>query len=219
VGSSILRGPCLCRRYSTGCSLNSHIPAITCKDRPSNPRQLVCQACGHDVAMCSRKQSLNPPAERRIFLGKTRESRARTVGSAASADNLAALADAQQPRFSTCRRLTRHQSQPSCQVTATAERLSISHRGHKGGRRQHVDPKDPRQSFGSLLVVYPFGEFIVIPFDPLVDASPLLASSMSRRSRGPRPLRSSANISGKYRSSLRRPCGTVMPRSSMSARS
>ena len=29
--------------------------------------------------MCSRKQSLNPPAERRIFLGKTRESRARTV--------------------------------------------------------------------------------------------------------------------------------------------
>ena len=29
--------------------------------------------------MCSRKQSLNPSAERRIFLGKTRESRARTV--------------------------------------------------------------------------------------------------------------------------------------------
>jgi len=79
VGSSILRGPCLCRRYSTGCNLNSHIPAITRKDRPSNPRQLVCQGCGHDVAMCSRKQSLNPPAERRIFLGKTRESRARTV--------------------------------------------------------------------------------------------------------------------------------------------
>ena len=49
--------------------------------------------------------------------------------------------------------------------------MSISHRGHKGGRRQHADPKDPRQSFGSLLVVYPFGEFIVIPFDPLVDAS------------------------------------------------
>ena len=29
--------------------------------------------------MCSRKQSLNPQAERRIFLGKTRESRERTV--------------------------------------------------------------------------------------------------------------------------------------------
>jgi hypothetical protein len=29
--------------------------------------------------VCSRKQSLNPPAERRIFLGKTRESRARPV--------------------------------------------------------------------------------------------------------------------------------------------
>jgi len=53
--------------------------------------------------------------------------------------------------------------------------LSISHRGHKGGRRQHADPRDPCQSFGSLLVVHPFGEFIVIPFDPLVDASPLLA--------------------------------------------
>jgi hypothetical protein len=218
VGSCIRRGPCLCRRYSTGRSLNSHIPAITRKDRPSNPRQLVCQGCGHDVAMCSRKQSLNPPAERVSFLARPGRA-VRAPGSAASADNLATLADAQQPRFSTCRRLTRHQSQPSCQVTATAERLSISHRGHKGGRRQHADPKDPRQSFGSLLVVYPFGEFIVIPFDPLVDASPLLASSMSRRSRGPRPLRSSANISGKYRSSLRRPCGTVMPRSSMSARS
>jgi hypothetical protein len=217
VGSSIVRGPCLCRRYSTGRSLNSHIPAITCKDRPSNPRQLVCQ--GHDVAMCSRKQSLNPPTERRIFLGKTRGEPCAAVDQQHPQITVAALADAQRPRFSTCRRLARHQSRPSCQITATAERLSISHRGHKGGRRLHVGPRDPCQSSGSLLVVHPFGEFIVIPFDPLVDASPLLASSMSRRSRGPRPLRSSANISGKYRSSLRRPCGTVMPRSSMSARS
>src|SRR5262245_22600605 len=111
VGSSILRGPCLCRRYATGRSLNSHIPALTCKDRPSNPRQLVCQGYGHDVAMCSRKQSLNPPAERRIFLGKTRESRARTVDQQHPQITVAALADAQQPRFSTCRRLARHPNQ------------------------------------------------------------------------------------------------------------
>ena len=57
--------------------------------------------------------------------------------------------------------------------------MSISHRGHKGGRRQHADPRDPCQSFGSLLVVHLFGEFIVIPFDPLVDASPLLAHVLS----------------------------------------
>ena len=62
---------------------------------------------------------------------------------------------------------------------ATAEHLSISHRGHKGGRRLHAGPRDPCQSFGSLLVVHPFGEFIVIPFDPLVDASPLLAHVLS----------------------------------------
>jgi hypothetical protein len=91
--------------------LNSHIPAITCKDRPSNPRQLVCQGYGHDVAMCSRKQSLNPPAERRIFLGKTRESRARTVDQQHPQITVAALADAQQPRFSTCRRLARDPNQ------------------------------------------------------------------------------------------------------------
>jgi len=91
VGSSIVRGPCLCRRYSTGRSLNSHIPAITCKDRPSNPRQLVCQ--GHDVAMCSRKQSLNPPAERHIFLGKTRGEPCAAVDQQHPQITVAALAD------------------------------------------------------------------------------------------------------------------------------
>jgi hypothetical protein len=109
VGSSILRG--LASAATIGRSLNSHIPAITCKDRPSNPRQLVCQGYGHDVAMCSRKQSLNPPAERRILLGKTRESRARTVDQQHPQITLAALADAQQPRFSTCRRLARDPNQ------------------------------------------------------------------------------------------------------------
>jgi predicted site-specific integrase-resolvase len=43
-------------------------------------------------------------------------------------------------------------------------------------------------------------------------------SSMSRRRRGARPLRSFDKISGRCRSSLHRPCGTVIPRSSMSAR-
>ena len=118
MGSSILRGPCLCRRYSTGCSLNSHIPAITCKDRPSNPRQLVCQGYGHDVAMCSRKQSLSHWPSGRSFLARP----GRAVRTPWHPQiTVAALADARQPRFSTCRRLARHQSQPSCQVTATAE--------------------------------------------------------------------------------------------------
>ena len=97
VGSSIVRGPCLCRRYSTGRSLNSHIPAITCKDRPSNPRQLVCQ--GHDVAMCSRKQSLNPPAERHIFLGKTRGEPCAAVDQQHPQITVAALADARSLGF------------------------------------------------------------------------------------------------------------------------
>ncbi len=69
----MLRGP------SFADSLNGDILAVSCEHRPSNPRKLVGQRYGHDVAVCSRKQSLNPPAERRIFLGKTRESRARTV--------------------------------------------------------------------------------------------------------------------------------------------
>ena len=81
-----------------------------------SPGPLI-RSTGHYVAMCSRKQSLNPPAERRIFLGKTRESRACTVDQQHPQISVAALADAQQPRFSTCRRLTRYQSQPSCQVT------------------------------------------------------------------------------------------------------
>jgi len=37
------------------------------------------QGYGHDVAVYARKQSLNPPTERRILLGKTREGRARPV--------------------------------------------------------------------------------------------------------------------------------------------
>jgi hypothetical protein len=52
--------------------------------------------------------------------------------------------------------------------------LSVSHRRHKGGRRQHADPRDPDQSLGSVLIAYPFSEFIVKPFDPPIDASPLL---------------------------------------------
>src|SRR4029077_9332613 len=67
-------------------------------------------------------------------------------------------------------RLARHQSQPSCQVTAAAERLSIAHRRHKGGRRQHADPRDPDQTLGGVLIAYPFGELIVKPFDPTIDA-------------------------------------------------
>jgi len=63
-----------------------------------------------NVAVCSRKQSLNPPAERRIFLGKTRESRARPVDQQHPQVTVAALADVQQPWFSTCRRLARHQA-------------------------------------------------------------------------------------------------------------
>ena len=107
----MLRGP------SFADSLNGDILAVSCEHRPSNPRKLVGQRYGHDVAVCSRKQSLNPPAERRIFLGKTRESRARPVDQQHPQVTVAALADVQQPRFSTCRRLARHQSQPSCQVT------------------------------------------------------------------------------------------------------
>jgi len=135
---------------------------------------LLAKATGHDVMVCSREQSLNPPAEWRIFLGETWESRARPMDQQHPQITVTALSDVQQPRFSTCRRLTRHQSQPSCQITTTAERLSISHRRHKGGRRQHPDPRDPDQSLGSVLIAYPFGEFIVKPFDPPIDASPLL---------------------------------------------
>ena len=46
---------------------------------PYGPCKLVGQGYGHDVTVCSRKQSLNPPAEWRIFLGETRESRARPM--------------------------------------------------------------------------------------------------------------------------------------------
>jgi hypothetical protein len=44
--------------------------------------------------------------------------------------------------------------------------LSISHRGHKGGRRQHANPRDPSQSLGSVLVAHPLREFIVKRFYP-----------------------------------------------------
>src|SRR6266550_4679416 len=50
----------------------------------------------------------------------------------------------------------------------------IAHRRHKGGRRQHADPRDPDQTLGGVLIAYPFGELIVKPFDPTIDASPLL---------------------------------------------
>ena len=100
----MLRGPSLAD------SLNGDILAVPCEYRPSNPRKLVGQRYGHDVAVCSRKQSLNPPAERRIFLGKTRESRARPVDQQHPQVTVAALADVQQPWFSTCRRLARHQA-------------------------------------------------------------------------------------------------------------
>jgi hypothetical protein len=48
-------------------SLNGDILAVSYEHRPSNPRKLVGQRYGHDVAVCSRKQSLNPPAERRTL--------------------------------------------------------------------------------------------------------------------------------------------------------
>src|SRR2546423_6532271 len=100
----MLRGP------SFADSLNGDILAVSCEHRPSNPRKLVGQRYGHDVAVCSRKQSLNPPAERRIFLGETRGSRARPVDQQHPPVTVAALADMQQPRFSTRRRLPRHQT-------------------------------------------------------------------------------------------------------------
>jgi len=89
----MLRGP------SFADSLNGDILAVSCEHRPSNPRKLVGQRYGHDVAVCSRKQSLNPPAERRIFLGKTRESRARPVDQQHPQVTVAALADMQQLGF------------------------------------------------------------------------------------------------------------------------
>jgi hypothetical protein len=165
----MLRGP------SFADSLNGDILAVSCEHRPSDPCKLVGQGYGHDVTVCSRKQSLNPSAERRILLGETWESRARPMEQQHPQVTVAALADVQQPRFSTCRRLARHQSQPSCQVTAAAERLSIAHRRHKGGRRQHADPRDPDQTLGGVLIAYPFGELIVKPFDPTIDASSVLA--------------------------------------------
>ena len=100
----MLRGP------SFADSLNGDILTVSCEHRPSNPRKLVGQRYGHDVAVCSRKQSLNPPAEWRIFLGETRESRARPMDQQHPQVTVAALADMQQPRFSTCRRLPRHQA-------------------------------------------------------------------------------------------------------------
>jgi len=101
----MLRGP------SFADSLNGDILAVSCEHRPSNPRKLVGQRYGHDVAVCSRKQSLNPPAERRIFLGKTRGEPCAAVDQQHPQITLAALADAQQPRFSTCRRLARDPNQ------------------------------------------------------------------------------------------------------------
>src|SRR6266403_136570 len=175
--SRMFRGPSLTE------SLNGDILAVSCEHRPSDPCKLVGQGYGDDVAVCSRKEGLNPPAERRIFLGQTRESRARPMDQQHPQVTVAALADVQQPRFSTCRRLARHQSQPSCQVTATAERLGISHRRDKGSRRQHADPRDPNQSLGSVLMAHPFGEFVVVPFDPLVDAPPLLTHVLNEPSK------------------------------------
>jgi hypothetical protein len=68
--------------------------------------------------------------------------------------------------------------------------------------------------------VHPFGEFIVIPFDPLVDASPLLAHVLSEP---PKPRSKTVALIRQYLRQipleLASPCGTVMPRSSMSARS
>src|SRR5438445_1624200 len=71
--SRMFRGPSLTE------SVNGDILAVSCEHRPSDPCKLVGQGYGDDVAVCSRKEGLNPPAERRIFLGQTRESRARTV--------------------------------------------------------------------------------------------------------------------------------------------
>lgn len=156
-------------------SLNGDVLVVSCEHRPSDPSKLVGQGYGHDVAVRSRQQSPNPPAELRIFLGKTRERGARPMDQQHPQVTVTALADVQQPWFSTCRRLARHQSQPSCQLTTRAECPSISHRRHKGGRRQCADPGDTGQSLGVALMAHSFGEFAVIPFDPLVDAPPLLA--------------------------------------------
>jgi hypothetical protein len=60
----MLRGP------SFADSLNGDILAVSCEHRPSDPCKLVGLGYSHDVAVCSRKQSLNPPAERLSFLAR-----------------------------------------------------------------------------------------------------------------------------------------------------
>jgi hypothetical protein len=86
----MLRGP------SFADSLNGDILAVWGEHRPSDPCKLVGQGYGHDVT----KQSLNPSAERRIFLGETRASRAHPMDQQYPQVTVAALADVQQPRFS-----------------------------------------------------------------------------------------------------------------------
>ena len=43
---------------SIACSLNGHVRALTCQDRPSDPRKLVSQSHNHDIAVRPRKQPL-----------------------------------------------------------------------------------------------------------------------------------------------------------------
>jgi hypothetical protein len=70
---------CPRRCCSTARGLNGHVLPVTCEHRPSYPPKLVCQSHDHDIAVRARKQILKPTAERSIFLGETRESRARPM--------------------------------------------------------------------------------------------------------------------------------------------
>ena len=61
------------------CNNSWLIGSTTGENRPSDARKLVGQRYGHDIAAGSCEQSLKPTAERRIFLGEPRKSRARPV--------------------------------------------------------------------------------------------------------------------------------------------
>ena len=125
-----------------------------------------------------------PTAERRTFLGETRKSRARPVDQQHPQVAIAAF-DAPAASVSP-------QSSPDAGPNLTKppsrdhkERLSFSHRCHKGGRGQHANPRDPGQSLGSVLVTHPLCELIVKRFDPLVDA-PLLRTHVFNEPPKPR---------------------------------
>lgn len=142
------------------------------QERPDNARHLGGERDNDRIGMRSRKQPAQPLSEPRVASAQSRQGRASTLDQHLPQVFAASLRDAEQARFTSCRRLPRDKPKPGSKIATPRESLCVADRRHQRSCVKRTNPGNACQPACGLVSLGLGCEFGVESRNPFVQRQP-----------------------------------------------